>query len=149
VIDGSIERLPGVEIDVWLMEEVFNNLIDNAIKYAVEGTDITVSGRTTLSEQLAHVTVANIGLQISHDEMGKIFEQGYRGRLVLQAGRAVRSGAGLGLFVVKRVAELHKGDVSASSMPTQRKMSPRPEWSYKTEFTVTIPTVFRTMWEDE
>lgn len=90
------------------LQQVFVNLIDNAIKYTEKGF-ITVSLEKDLKTVKAKVS--DTGPGISHDEIKEIFTKFLRGA----AGKASKSGAGLGLYLAKNIVEAHKGNISVRS----------------------------------
>lgn len=94
-----------------LLQRVFMNLIENAIKYSKKGGKIEVSLKQ-VSEKLV-VRVEDDGVGIPKDKIDKVFERFYR----VNKSRSRKSGGtGLGLAIVKRVIELHGGEVSIKSI---------------------------------
>lgn len=89
------------------LRQVLVNIIDNAIKYTPTGT-ITVSLTQEANE--LHTIVADTGPGIDAEEITKLFGKFSRGAAGKDGG-----GSGLGLFLVKKVIELHNGRVWASS----------------------------------
>ncbi|OHC66377.1 MAG: histidine kinase [Rhodocyclales bacterium GWA2_65_20] len=89
-----------------LLREMLNNLIDNAIKYTPRGGRVTV--RTRASTQ-AILEIEDNGIGIPESERGRVFERFYR---VL--GSEV-DGSGLGLPIVREIAELHRAQVYLST----------------------------------
>jgi signal transduction histidine kinase len=86
---------------------VLSNLIENAVKFSDDGP-ITISGE--VSGACAIVEVADRGVGIPADLIGDIFSgPGPR------AGKATPLGTGLGLYLSKRVMELHGGDITVES----------------------------------
>lgn len=83
------------------------NLIENAVKYSGEGTNVTVS----LSENNTHVVlkVCDEGIGIADAEKKKIFEKFYR---VGSEDTRNTKGTGLGLYIVKRFVEIYKGVIT-------------------------------------
>jgi signal transduction histidine kinase len=101
VADGSTPMVMG---DVRLLRRLFRNLLENASRYGGGGTEVslaTVGGK-------ALVAVADRGPGIPEEEREKIFEPFYRLRNVPESA----GGAGLGLALVKQIAERHGGGVS-------------------------------------
>ncbi len=91
-----------------LLKEVWINLIDNAIKFTPDGGNI----RVEICEEDRNITVkvSNIGEQIPAEKLKKIFGKFY------QCDEShSEKGNGIGLAIVKRVAELHGGSVKAES----------------------------------
>ena len=91
-----------------LMSHVFINLIDNAIKFASEGCKISISIVQTLDN--TRIIVSNTGSEISPENQKKIFNKFY------QADESHASkGGGVGLAIVKKIVELHKGTINVES----------------------------------
>lgn len=89
------------------LTSVVTNLIENAIKYSNDATNIRVS----VSEEDNHVVfkIADQGYGIPDAEKKKVFQKFYR---VGQEETRKTKGTGLGLYIVDRILELHKGKVS-------------------------------------
>lgn len=99
--------------DPTLIQVMLNNLIDNAIKYSPDGGEIHIRSWHTEGELFFEVTDQGVG--IPPDQLDKAFDRFYR---IWQIPGI--AGAGLGLHIVKRIAELHGGGtVSCSSEPGQ------------------------------
>jgi signal transduction histidine kinase len=104
--------LPEVPMDRAAVGQALANLVDNAIKYSGEGTSLRVAAGG-LDGGLA-LSVTDEGLGIPREEQTKIFEKFYRvGRSETQG----RRGSGVGLALVRHVAEAHGGRVSVESRP--------------------------------
>ncbi|MEK7474074.1 MAG: ATP-binding protein [Candidatus Coatesbacteria bacterium] len=100
--------LPMVPMDALLMEQVLVNLVDNALKYTPAATPVEVvaeagNGRLT-------VRVSDRGPGIPPEDLDRLFDKFYRGRLHGPAG-----GAGLGLAICKAVVEAHGGAIWAAN----------------------------------
>lgn len=94
------------------MEEIFNNLITNAINYSPGGGKVTVTART-LGENL-EIRVTDTGVGIDPSELPKIFDKFYR---VKSPKTRDVMGTGLGLSIVKGVVEAHLGTIDVESEP--------------------------------
>lgn len=92
------------------LKEVWLNLLDNAIKFSPEGSTITVSAKEISS--LAHFSVEDQGIGMSHEVQKHIFDKFYQG----DASHSIQ-GNGLGLPLVKRIVELHHGTIEVHSEP--------------------------------
>lgn len=102
--------LPLVQADFVLIEQVFVNLLDNALKYSEPCSDIFISARRA-GKQI-EVAVADRGTEIPEDDLGRIFDKFYRLKSPLQV-----SGTGLGLSICKGIIEAHGGKIWAANSP--------------------------------
>ena len=104
--------LPAVDADAEAVVQALGNLIDNAIKYSGAERNLTVGARVEGGR--LGVTVADRGIGIPAAEHDRIFEKFYRvGRSETQG----RRGSGVGLALVRHVAEAHGGEVTVASAP--------------------------------
>jgi signal transduction histidine kinase len=111
VVDFDIPPdVPPVLGDAPALRRVFQNLIDNAIKYGAAGGSIYLSARRVGSE--VGVTVADRGIGIDAADHARIFEPFYRASDVVAAQM---QGAGLGLSLVQRIVLAHGGRVTVKS----------------------------------
>ncbi|HBU70309.1 MAG TPA: hypothetical protein DEE98_08020 [Elusimicrobia bacterium] len=118
-IKSNISAIKG---DPFKLEQVFTNLIDNAIKYSEKG-EVLVS----LFQDKTHtmITVSDNGFGISVESLPHIFERFY----VADKSRSRKAGGtGLGLAIVKHIVMLHNGHISVESTP-----------QVGSNFTVTLP----------
>lgn len=106
------EDLPFVRADQRSMEEVFTNLISNAINYSPEGGTVVVSASKHM--EFLEVRVSDTGVGIAAEELPKIFDKFYR---VKHPQTRQVIGTGLGLSIVKGVIEAHRGSVEVESTP--------------------------------
>ncbi len=87
---------------------VFSNLISNALKYGVGGSQILIEVEE-LEEQMLKVVIKNDGEKIPNEALGQLFERFYRA----ESSRSQElASTGLGLAIVKSIVELHKGQIS-------------------------------------
>jgi signal transduction histidine kinase len=104
--------LPEALLDADAVGQALANLIDNAIKYSGAERALAVSAR--IADGRLAITVADRGLGIAPHEHARIFEKFYRvGRSDTQG----RRGSGVGLALVRHIAEAHGGDVTVDSAP--------------------------------
>ncbi len=96
-------------IDSLRIERVIANLVDNAIKYAPAPSHIVV--RLTRSRTGATISVIDAGPGLEASDLSRLFEPYRRGRT---SGGC--TGSGLGLFVTKKIVELHGGTIGVESM---------------------------------
>jgi two-component system phosphate regulon sensor histidine kinase PhoR len=93
-----------------MIDEMLYNLVENSIKYNVEGGSIEINTRQT-SDSIV-LSVKDTGIGISPSERERVFERFYRTRESLQRSIA---GTGLGLSIVKHAAMLHNGKIELES----------------------------------
>ncbi|MGF1484252.1 MAG: sensor histidine kinase [Opitutales bacterium] len=102
---SGADRVP---VDVIKISQVFQNLLDNVIRYAKGFTCINI--RTRREDDFVRVIVEDDGCGIPEEDRRHIFERFYR----VDKGRSRESGGtGLGLSIVKHIVQLHGGDVVA------------------------------------
>lgn len=99
-----------VNVDIVRIEEVLNNLIQNAFKFSASGGSITVTVSTDGQEVFTEV--ADTGCGIADDQLDKVFGRLYQGDNVLAKSHG---GIGVGLFLCKNNVELHHGKISVQS----------------------------------
>lgn len=107
------DSTPLAWVDASQIMQVLNNLIENAIHYTMSGK-VTVSSGMQEQEgkTWATVTVSDTGIGISDEDLPRIFDRFYRGRM--PRGVSV-PGTGLGLAIVKEIVEMHGGKVTVES----------------------------------
>jgi two-component system, OmpR family, phosphate regulon sensor histidine kinase PhoR len=111
-----------VRADRFKLEQVFINLLDNAVKYTDKGE---VELAVTREDGRAVVAIRDTGPGIAPEHLPRLFERFY----VVDKGRSRQlGGTGLGLSIVKHIVLLHGGEVSVRSTP-----------GAGTTFTVTLP----------
>jgi heavy metal sensor kinase len=98
--------------DQELIRRLVLNLLENAIRYTPEGGRVEVKVEDSASE--LHIQVADTGIGIPPETATHVFERFYRGD---QARSRQNGGFGLGLSIVKWIAESHNGSVELSTKP--------------------------------
>jgi two-component system sensor histidine kinase KdpD len=106
--------LPMLKLDPVLFEQVLFNLLDNAAKYAPEGTTIRIEGVRT--SDAVSLRVIDQGPGIPDDDLERIFDTFYR---VKRTDR-VRAGTGLGLSICRGFIEAMGGRITAANRPGHR-----------------------------
>jgi signal transduction histidine kinase/DNA-binding response OmpR family regulator len=100
--------LPKIYFDSEVITTILNNLLSNAIKYTEEG-NITVDVKSD-TEGMLHIAVSDTGHGIAPDALPHIFKRYYQAE-----GRHQASGTGIGLALVRSLADLHEGTIIAES----------------------------------
>ena len=93
-----------------LLARLFDNLINNAIKYGAEGKKVLV--QVAAEEEIVTVSVTNYGYVIPADELPFIFNKFYR---VEQSRSTQTGGPGLGLAIAKNIVDMHGGTIAVAS----------------------------------
>jgi two-component system, OmpR family, phosphate regulon sensor histidine kinase PhoR len=104
--------LPLIQADHRSMEELFTNLVSNAIHYSPDGGEVVVS--VVSHGDYLVVLVSDTGIGIDAEEIPKIFDKFYR---VKHPKTRQVIGTGLGLAIVKGVVESHRGSIEVESEP--------------------------------
>lgn len=99
-----------IEVDSHLLQIAILNLIDNACKYAPKNTSICL--RLLKENSRVGISVSDQGCGIAPTDIEQIFEVYFRATRENQI-----KGTGLGLAFVKRIVELHNGDIQVQSQP--------------------------------
>jgi signal transduction histidine kinase len=94
------------------LQRVLINLVDNAIKYNVDGGKIEITAEA--KNDNVYLSVFNTGSGIPEKDIDRVFEQFYR---VEKSRSSQYGGSGLGLTIVKRIIELHQGNITIESEP--------------------------------
>lgn len=106
----STENQVMIEADGDLLARLFDNLINNAIKYGKDGKKVSVVIRKV--DDIVHVAVINYGKVIPKEDIDKVFNKFYR----VEQSRSVNTGGtGLGLAIAKNIAMMHGGDIVVQS----------------------------------
>ena len=92
------------------LNSMFNNLVDNAVKYTLPGGKIEVTGDSV--ETGVIVSITDTGIGIPEERLPRIFERFYR---VDKDRSKATGGTGLGLSIVRHVAENHGGSITVES----------------------------------
>ena len=111
-VDVDCESTLKLYINPTLVEQALINLIDNAVKYSPQGSQVTVAAKDLGRE--VELSVSDNGPGIAAEHHPRIFERFYR----IDKGRIrdpKQGGTGLGLAIVKHVALAHKGRVGLES----------------------------------
>ncbi len=108
----SCQGLRPVQADPARIEEVFTNLITNAINYSPDGGRVSITAKG-LSEYI-EIRITDTGVGIDKEELPKIFDKFYR---IKHAKTRQVMGTGLGLAIVKGIIDAHRGTIDVESIP--------------------------------
>ena len=100
LIDGDSDRI----------EQVFMNILSNAIRYTPAGGKITVEGKN--EKDTVVISIRNTGLGMKKEDLTKVFDKFYRADDIVSKRR---KGSGLGLAIAKGIVEAHGGKIWAES----------------------------------
>lgn len=129
-ISFTISELEKAEIkgDKTKLQQLFSNLIDNAIKYTPAGGEIKLSLKSQLNQ--VEITVKDSGVGIAKNALPHIFDRFYR---VEKSRSKATGGTGLGLSICKWIVEAHQGKIKVESTPGEGSA-----------FTITLPNKLST-----
>lgn len=112
----GLDTMQSIKItaDEDMLMQVIYNLVDNAIKFTPQNGYISV--KTFSDGEKVYVSIRNSGEGISYEEINKVFERFYK----IDKSRSYDvKGAGLGLYIVKSIINLHNGEIKAESIPNE------------------------------
>ena len=103
-------QLPFVTADIGLIERVFDNLIENALRFTPENGNIIVT--MNVNKNNIDVRISDSGCGISKDVLPSIFDRFFQ----LDKSRDIKTGhSGLGLAITKKILELHQSNIKVES----------------------------------
>lgn len=108
-LDTSSSTIIG---DPKLLQQVWMNLVTNAIRYTNPGGTVTI--RMESEKNGVQITVEDTGIGIDQSDIPQLFERFYK---VDKARTRTENSTGLGLSIVKKVIELHDGTIMVESEP--------------------------------
>jgi two-component system phosphate regulon sensor histidine kinase PhoR len=118
VLDSDVKLEAGETTDALVMvdpdslNQVFGNLIENAMKYGKSGKRVLVGARLLDEQNMVEFFVRDFGPGIAFEHLNRIFERFYR---VDKARSRESGGTGLGLAIVKHIVMAHGGSIRAES----------------------------------
>jgi two-component system phosphate regulon sensor histidine kinase PhoR len=116
-----------IYVDEVHFQNAITNLLDNAVKYRKQDEPLDIYIRTWNDEQHLYLSIRDTGQGIKKENVKKIFDKFYR---VHTGNKHDVKGFGLGLAYVKKVINLHQGDIKCES-----------ELGKGTKFTITLPVL--------
>ncbi len=107
------DDIPPVYIDEVRIGEVLTNLVENAVKFSEDNTNISI--KAALQDKDVIITVADEGMGVPIELQEKIFERFFQG----EGRKAGRRGTGLGLAICQGIIQAHGGKIWVESKPGQ------------------------------
>lgn len=98
--------------DKYQIKRVLLNLLDNAIKFSHRGTTIHIN--TWIADGKAHISVSDFGNAVNDDDLKHLFDRFYK---TDESREKDRTGAGLGLSLVRNIIRLHNQSITAVCVP--------------------------------
>ncbi len=137
LIVSGIDQLPFIEGDMSRLVQAVSQLLNNAIKYTPDGGTITVTGRTlngNTDNQQVEITITDTGIGIDPADHQRIFSKFYRvDDVAFHSTSDVKfkgAGPGLGLPLVRGIAEAHGGKVWVNSTEYNEKTCPGSQFHF-------------------
>lgn len=103
--DGDI---PLVNCDLEMIRVVFQNLIENAIKYSQPKDKVFISMKPSIDNKNMEISIRDTGIGINPEDQAQIFDKFFRAENAIAKDYV---GSGLGLFTTKNIVERHKGKI--------------------------------------
>jgi signal transduction histidine kinase len=113
IVTDIPDDLPAAVGDTMATDIIIGQLLENAFKYSPDGG--TVAVRAEVRGGWIEVTVADDGIGIAEGDRERIFDRFFQGET---GDRRRFGGVGIGLFIVRRLAQAQQGEVTASSRPS-------------------------------
>ncbi len=122
---GAVDS--AIYVDEVHFQNVINNLLDNAVKYRKSDQPIDIYLKTWNDKDRLYLSIRDTGIGIKKENVKKIFDKFYR---VHTGNRHDAKGFGLGLAYVKKVVDLHDGEIKVES-----------DYGNGTTFTISLPVI--------
>jgi signal transduction histidine kinase len=114
VQDHPLKSAPPVLVIRPLVSQVFSNIIENAVKYARGTSMIRIEGEHDSVNDVVTVRITNEGIPLRPADVDRVFDRGYRTQ---EAKSLYPAGTGFGLYIAKKIVELHEGKIQATPSP--------------------------------
>ena len=114
VFDRGDTAFPSLTVDQAKMRAVFQNLLENAVKYSKPGGEVSITA--SRADNTVQFAVKDTGIGIPKDQQVQIFSRFFRAR---NARKSDPNGNGLGLYIVKSIVEMHGGALRFESGENQ------------------------------
>ena len=124
---GKVYTDSGLYVDEVHFQNVIFNLMDNAVKYRKPDEALNITMKTWNDDQYLYLSITDTGIGMKKENLKKIFDKFYR----VHTGNVHDvKGFGLGLAYVKKIVDLHDGDIKVES-----------EFGKGTTFTIKLPVI--------
>lgn len=115
-LNMNLQGYPHIRGDFDRLEQVMNNLLDNAFRHTPTGGTVRITLRNFQPETV-QITVSDTGCGISPDEVPHLFERFYRSGNSGNSPAGNKKGHGLGLAISREIVRAHGGEIWATSEP--------------------------------
>ena len=95
-----------------LISQAFSNIIENAVKYSNAKSNVIIQGSYKQATDMFEVTIRNHGIPLPAQHKEDVFARGFRTE---EAKRKYPAGTGFGLYIAKKILEIHEGVLTADS----------------------------------
>jgi two-component system sensor histidine kinase VanS len=95
-----------------LISQAFSNIIENAVKYSNAKSNVIIQGRYNEARDMFVVVIRNHGIPLPPQHKEEVFARGFR---TPEAKRKYPAGTGFGLYIAKKIIEIHEGVITADS----------------------------------
>jgi len=112
VDDTCFDKEPSVLAMKPLISQVFSNIIENAVKYSDSDTHIQFRGQYLQASDSFSVSIINSGIDLAPEHFSSVFDRGFRSA---KAKQKYPAGTGFGLYIARRIVEIHEGTINAST----------------------------------
>jgi signal transduction histidine kinase len=110
VLSEHFDSAPPVLAMKPLISQVFTNILENAVKYSDDNSDIMIDGTHSKIADSVTVNIRNHGIGIKPEYLTSIFDRGIR---TPEAQCRYPAGTGFGLYIAKKIVEIHEGTINA------------------------------------
>lgn len=134
VIRDDVDELPLVQGDYYMLELLFSNILDNAIKYSKVNKEVRVYTRPD-SQNIVVIIIEDLGWGIPEEDLAQIFEPGFKSQKIV---KFQSRGIGLGAHQARKFVRLHGGKLWATS---QAAFEGAPLSSHIVRFHILLPVM--------
>jgi signal transduction histidine kinase len=112
VVKDGLESAPPILAMKPLISQVFSNIIENAVKYSNDRTEIVIEGRYVPATDSVTISIRNLGIVLQPEDVRLVFNRAFR---TPEAQRKYPAGTGFGLYIARRIVEIHEGTITAAT----------------------------------